>query len=210
MIQISEIKETKEKSYTTKEYLLSAIIMVVIGSLIFAKPDSVIKFISYILAGISIVYGLARIVSYIKIDNSNNDIKYMLLASGIIFIVIGILLIIFSGAIEVIIRITLGIWLLFSGINQLVFTIPKIRNKSSYMIPLILSIILIICGLYMIVVANIIFKFIGLILLFYGILKIVMYVYFSQKSSTKGVSVKKGKTKTVSSKSVKNNKKNKN
>ena len=210
MIQISEIKETKEKSYTTKEYLLSAIIMVVIGSLIFAKPDSVIKFISYILAGISIVCGLARIVSYIKIDNSNNDIKYMLLASGIIFIVIGILLIIFSGAIEVIIRITLGIWLLFSGINQLVFTIPKIRNKSSYMIPLILSIILIICGLYMIVVTNIIFKFIGLILLFYGILKIVMYVYFSQKSSTKGVSVKKGKTKTVSSKSEKNNKKNKN
>ena len=200
MIQIETIKETKEQSYTSKQYLISAIVMVVLGGIIFSNPSSVIKFISYVLAVISIVYGAVRIYSYMKISKKNDELKYMLLASGIIFIIIGILLIIFSSAIEVIIRITLGIWILFSGINQLVFAIPGLKNKDSY-VPLIFSILLIICGLYMIIVSNIIFGIIGLILLIYGLLKIAMYIYYSQKNISKK---SKDKVKTVKSKDIKN------
>ena len=115
MIQIETIKETKEQSYTTKQYLISAIIMVVLGGIIFSNPSSVIKFISYVLAVLSIGYGCFRIYSYTKLNNKNDDLKYMLLASGIIFILIGILLIVFSNAIEVIIRITLGILINIGG-----------------------------------------------------------------------------------------------
>ena len=206
MIQIETIKETKEQSYTTKQYLISAIIMVVLGGIIFSNPSSVIKFISYVLAVLSIGYGCFRIYSYTKLNNKNDDLKYMLLASGLIFILIGILLIVFSNAIEVIIRITLGIWILFSGINQLVFAIPGIKTKDSY-IPLIFSVILILCGLYMILVSNIIFGMIGLIILIYGILKIAMFVYYSQKNIDKK---SKEKIKTVKSKNIKNVKKSKN
>ncbi len=199
MIKIEEIKETKEKSYTEKNYLISAIIMIVVGALIFSNPANVIKFISYILALASFIYGIIRISNYLKLKDNSNEAKYMLLASGIIFFIIAILLVVFSSAIEILIRITMGIWILFSGINQLVLTIPTIKSKQSFCIPLIFSILLIIGGLYMIIVANILFSIIGLILLIYGILKISMYIYYSQKYSSK----KETKAKTVKSKDIK-------
>ena len=201
---IETIIETKKTSYTSTKYLLSAIIMIVIGSLIFSNPSVVVKFISYVLAILSAIYGLVKIKDYFKMDKVNNEIRYMQLASGIIFIIIAILLVIFSSAIEVIIRITMGIWILFSGINQLVLVIPAIKSKKGFLIPLIFSIVLILVGLYMIMFSNLVFSAIGLVLLIYGILKIVMYIYYCQKSPDKKIKkASNSKVKTVKSKNIK-------
>lgn len=178
-----KLNKFKEKNYSNISSLITAIVFFIVGSIIFTNPDSVIKFIAYVLGGIFSIIGLIKItIYYYKLDK-HKEASVKDLTIGAITFILGLVLIIFSSAIEALIRIIMGAWILFNGINLLINSIKGIKNNSnSSQTLIVLSILMIICGMYMLLNTNIIFKMIGLYIMIYSIIEIIGYIYYTQNN----------------------------
>lgn len=156
--------------------LISSILFLVVGILLFLHPDGVVKFITYIVGSIFIVLGIIKVLSYYKIIKKENITNTSDLVLGIIAIVIGLTIILCSGAIEIATRLVIGAWILYSGIMKLTLAFKlKDLNSKSWIYTLVISILMIICGIYVIAISNIFFKTIGLFLIIYGVVEIIQF-----------------------------------
>ena len=156
-------------------------VLIVFGIILFTNPSGILNFISYIVGGILIIIGIFNILSYRKIlKKLNIDQKYKLIL-GVILIIFGLFVILFSSLIEMTIRLICGGWILYSGIIRLIETLNNKENKISFISRLIVSILLIICGLYVALYTNLIFSTIGLFIIIYAILDIVGYIFYKKK-----------------------------
>lgn len=157
--------------------LFTSILFLVVGILLFSNPGGVVKFITYIVGILFIIMGIGKIVSYyqmIRKMNVNNTSDFIL---GIVAAILGIIVIFCSSAIEFVIRLVMGGWILYSGIVKLIYSLNLRDLKvDSWLYILIVSIIMIICGLYVIVKSNLVFSTIGLILIIYSIIEIIQYI----------------------------------
>ena len=157
--------------------LFTSILFLVVGILLFSNPGGVVKFITYIVGILFIIMGIGKIVSYyqmIRKMNVNNTSDFIL---GIVAVILGIIIIFCSSAIEVVIRLVMGGWILYSGVVKLIYSLNLRDLKvDSWLYVLIVSIIMIICGLYVIVKSNLVFSTIGLILIIYSIIEIIQYI----------------------------------
>lgn len=178
-----ELNKLKDKNYSNITSLISAIIFFIIGSIIFTNPNSTVKFIAYVLGGCFIVVGLFKIISYSIAKKKEQEVFIRDLSIGIVALLSGLILVIFSNAVEVLIRVLTGAWILFNGINLLVNSIKgRKANDSSYGILIILAGLMIAGGIYMILRSNLVFKMIGLCIMVYSVIEIIGYVYYSQNN----------------------------
>lgn len=169
-----KLTQSKNDSFS----LLSAILFLILGIILISNPGGVIKFITYIIGGILLILGIAKLFFYYK--NKNNEIitnNVNNLTLGILFMVIGIIIMFCSSAIEFIIRLIMGGWLLYNGIIKLMLSFKlKENNVSTWYVPLVASIIMIACGLYIVIKSNLIFSAVGIVLVIYSIIEIIQYV----------------------------------
>ena len=128
--------------------LIFSIIFFILGAVIFTKPEIIILFISYVFGGIFIIVGIFKCIkNYLDIKKDNN-ISSKEMVIGIILVIIGLVLILLAGVIEALIRLIIGGWILFSGINRLINSL-QLPKKNNVFIPyLILSLLIIGAGLY--------------------------------------------------------------
>ena len=173
----------REKGYSNITSLISAIFFFIIGSIIFTNPNGTVRFISYVLGGCFSVIGIFKISVYYYKKNKNQEIFIKDALIGCSALIIGIILIIFSTTIEAVIRITMGAWILFNGINLLINSIKGVKTKAnSSKILIILSSLMVLGGIYMILSNNLVFQMIGLCIIIYSILEIAGYIYYSQNN----------------------------
>ena len=101
--------------------LISSLLFLIVGLILFLNPNGIVAFISYIFGIIMITIGVVKIIEAVKAkDDINHD---SVLTFGIICVVIGFILIICSSIIELVFRIFIGAWILISGINKLVISL---------------------------------------------------------------------------------------
>lgn len=178
-----KLDKMKEKNYSHVSSLISAIIFFIIGSIIFTNPNNIVKFISYVLGGCFSIIGLFKIISYYKDKKKEKEVYIKDFSIGIIALIAGIILMIFSNTVEALVRIIMGAWILFNGINLLTSSIKSAKeHTSSYKILIVISLIMIIGGIYMILKSNLVFKTIGLCIMIYSIVEIVGYIYYTQSN----------------------------
>ncbi len=167
--------------YSNDTSLVSSILFLIFGIILFTNPSGILNFISYIVGGILIIIGIFNILSYRKtLKKLNIDQKYKLI-SGVILIIFGLFVILFSSLIEMTIRLICGGWILYSGIIRLIETLNNRENKISFISRLIVSILLIICGFYVAIETNLIFSTIGLFIIIYAILEIIGFIFYKKK-----------------------------
>lgn len=164
------------KSYSSKSSLISSIIFLLFGIVLFISPESIIKMISWIIGGLLSAGGLFDITLFIRRKKNNIEALSSDLAIGVILLTIGLLFIFLAGAIETAIRIIIGAWILLSGINKLVSTFSDGRNSSKYSSKLIVSFLIIFIGVYIILVSNLVISGIGLVIIIYSIVEIIAYI----------------------------------
>ncbi len=178
-----KLDSIKNKNYSNISTLISAIIFFIIGSIIFSNPNSTVKFISYVLGGSFSIVGLFKIISYYLGKKKEKGVSIKDLSIGIIAFICGLVLIIFSNAIEVLTRVIMGAWILFNGINLLTSSLKVIKSQdNSPKVLLVLAIVMIIGGLYMILRNNLVFQMIGLFIMIYALIEIIGYIYFVGKN----------------------------
>ena len=167
--------------YSNDTSLVSSILFLIFVFILFTNPSGILDFVSYIIGGILIIIGIFKILSYRKtLKKLNIDQKYKLI-SGVILIIFGLFVILFSSLIEMTIRLICGGWILYSGIIRLIETLNNKENKISFISRLIVSILLIICGFYVAIEINLIFSTIGLFIIIYAILEIIGFIFYKKK-----------------------------
>lgn len=165
------------KDYSSVMVLISSIIFFILGAIMFTKPDAVVLFVSYVIGSLIIILGIFKCFKNyldVKRDNTTSSNNMIL---GIVLIVIGLVFIFLASVIEALVRLVIGGWILFSGINRLINALSLPKKNSRFAVLLILSLLLIGGGLYTILEANLAFQAIGVVLMVYAFLEIFGYIF---------------------------------
>ncbi len=167
--------------YSNDTSLISSILFLIFGIILFTNPSGILNFLSYIVGGILIVIGVFNILSYRKLLRKLNIEYKSKLIVGIILIIFGLFVILFSSLIEMTIRLICGGWIIYTGIIRLIETLNNKENKISFISRLIISILLILCGFYVALKTNLILSTIGLFIIIYAILEIIGFIFYKKK-----------------------------
>ena len=175
--------EIEFKSYTKLSSLISAIIFFILGAIMFTSPDVMVIVISRILGGTICIIGIFNCIKNyfeVKRDNSTPSTG---MVTGILGIIIGLVFIFLAGVIEALIRFVIGGFILFIGINKFINVLYLKKNTSKFFVLFIISLILLIGGLYTILEVNLAFQAIGIILMIYALLEIFSYIFCKRESN---------------------------
>ena len=149
--------------------ILVSIVFAIIGIFMIVKTDLAIKIISYVLGGIFMTMGIVKTIDYFlsngKYDFYNYDLIY-----GIIAIIIGLITIFCGDLIESMFRIMIALWIIYSGLIRLSLSLKLHAVQiDMWNVSLILSIIMIISGIYILLQNGALILTIGIIMLVYSI-----------------------------------------
>lgn len=158
--------------------IVIALIFILFGIMLITKPEAIVSMIAILLGGICIVIGLLRLIDFFYLKKQDN----YLLAIAIVMIVTGIIVMFCTDIILSVFRIIIAIWIIYSGIMNLQTAIVWKDFKSRlWLFTLILSIVMIIGGIYVLVNTGAIIQTIGVVILAYGIIDIIENVIFIKK-----------------------------
>ncbi len=157
--------------------LICSIVFAILGIILIVNPEATITIISYILGIMFILIGAYKASNYF-INKGNYDLYNYDLAFGIIAIVLGIITITYGKQIITILRILIGLWIIYSAIIRLSLSLKlKTLGTNAWAYSLGISIVMLICGIYAIT-SNIIMVTIGTVILIYAILDIIESIIF--------------------------------
>ena len=160
--------------------LVFALLFLVFGIILLTSTEDLITIVSKIIGSVLIIIGIIKTIIYIYMKGKLGDYSTSKLAIALLFISFGMLLIFLSGTLSFAIRTVVGIWVLFSGINRVIFAFANISDKKGFLVYLITSILMIILGI--ILITGIFDQVIGLLIIIYSIMEIVDYIYFKVKN----------------------------
>ena len=173
--------EIKITNYKNQSSLISSIIFFILGGILFTNPDIFVTTISKIVGAALLLIAIVFMITTF-INRKTKPFPIITITSIIIIILLSIMFLFFSETVEKIIRIVVGFWILFSGITKLINAL-KITNKNKKFISLIIvSLLLIIIGIYTIVIGDVLLSSIGIILMIYSALDIIGYIFYSKDS----------------------------
>ena len=153
--------------------ILTSVVFAIIGLIMIYYPESTIMFISTIIGIFFIVVGIIKIINYF-IARGNSTLFSNDIAWGLIAIILGLVTMVYSGTIESILRIMIGIWIIYSGFTRfnLSFRLKNINSKL-WAFVLILSIIMVVGGVYVTFYPGALIVTLGVIILIYSIIDLI-------------------------------------
>lgn len=162
------------------ELIIAGIFFAIIGLILICFPETSLRFIETVVGILFIFIGITKISDYKKLSKKNILFNYDIYY-GMIAVILGAIAILFENQLSQAFRTLIGIWIIYSGIIKLIFatTISTIDNnigKST----LIFSIIIIICGIFVIAYDNSIMITLGIIIIIYSIMEIITgFIYLN-------------------------------
>lgn len=152
----------------------------ILGIIIAYNPNTTFQIISYVLGGILIAYGVIKIIEYFKMKDVNS-LYSSELSFGIIAALFGIVVIVCSDMIETMIRILIGIWIVYSGVMRLGLAIrlQKFDSDNRIWVPvLFIALAMLLCGIYIIASPGAVMMTIGIIMVVYAVMDIIEEIIF--------------------------------
>ena len=153
--------------------ILTSLILAVIGIIMIYNPETTMQFISTILGIFFIVIGVIKLINYF-VAKGNSSLFTNDIAWGIISIIIGLVVIVYSSTIENIFRIMIGIWIIYSGFTRLTLSFKlKNINEKIWALVLTLSVLMVVGGLYVTFYPGALIVTLGVIVLIYSIMDLI-------------------------------------
>ena len=170
LIKVDVIKPNDGKKDNNS--LINPVMYLDMGIMLAFYSNAVVKIFFYIIGVIVIIYGIKSLLEYYR-NKDSVQFKNINLSIGIVSIIIGLLLIILSDALEVSIRYVLGFFLIYMGVSRLLTQYSFGNYKKIQMLS---NVVLIIMGIYSIFVSNAVMVIIGWILIANAVL--LLWDYF--------------------------------
>lgn len=166
----------KENKITVNN-LVYALLFLVLGIILLTSTEDLITIVSKIIGYGLIIVGIFKSINYVYLKGKLGDYGISNLSIGLVIISFGILLVLFSSALSFAIRTIVGLWIVFAGINRIIFAISiKLLDKKGFWVYLITSLLMITLGVLLI--SGIFDELIGLLIIIYSVMEIVNYIYF--------------------------------
>lgn len=159
------------------DFPISSILLFILGLFLAFNSGGVLSALFIFLGIIISVYGIYKFIRFYQIKNQFHFEDSRILMSAITSLIIGILTILLASFLTNAIQIITGIWLIVSGLNKLE-TAPYYKSSSNryYTITLIVSVLLILLGIYSIFAENVVFVLLGILLIIYSVIDILNYL----------------------------------
>ena len=168
-------KFLKKSSWTD---IVISLIFILFGCMLISKPEAIMSAISIILGTICVVIGVLKLIDYFAGDKQDN----YLLAIAIVAIIAGIIIMFCADIILSVFRIIIAIWIIYSGIMNLQTAIVwKDYQSKLWLTTLVLSIAMIISGVYILVNNGAVLQIVGGVVIAYGIVDIIESLIFIKK-----------------------------
>jgi len=157
--------------------IISSLAFIGLGLLLLFNPENTINTTSYVLGGMLLLLGVIFSIRYFRRKEYFSYLN-MDLICGICFIILGIVLILKPKGLASIIPIMLGMWIIVNSIVKLQYAMYlKTQNISTWATAFTLSIVTLICGLFLIFnpikSAILLTQVIGGFIIMYGVLDII-------------------------------------
>ncbi len=168
-------KVLKKTGYTS---IITSIILGILGFIMFIYSKTTLKIITYAIAGMLIFLGIIKVIGYLRDKNRKEYFNYDLIY-GIVNAIIGLVLITHPGILEGLLGITIGIWIIYTGLTRLGLSLRLKEYKTKTWIPmLIISIAILAMGIYIIIAPDLIIATLGSIILMYSIMDLIEGITF--------------------------------
>ena len=161
----------KKDSYS----IFISIVFFVIGLFMFLYPNDIVKFITYIVGVLFVVFGSLKLYSHYKLKESIGNFELTL---GISCVIIGIIIMFCNDIIEVVIRFAMGGYILANGMNKVIVSFNSRSYNNKWIGLLIVGLLLIIGGLYIILKSNLIISTIGLCIIIFSSIDIISFLLY--------------------------------
>ncbi len=172
--------EIKIKSYSNKSSLVSSIIFFIIGAILTAYSERIMS-ATYRIVGVALlITSICIVISMVIRKKRQQPIFINRIAMAIISFTLAILFFFFHNVIDETIRFIVGAWILFSGITRLISALRTDRHASRFIAILIVSLLLILLGIYTIIKNGIVLWVIGIIIMIYSAIEIVGFIFYSK------------------------------
>lgn len=163
-----------------KMTILSSILYLIFGLLLFFNPEGVIVSISIVIGVLGIIFGTFELILYYKTHS------HAALVSGLFALIAGIVLVTNTNILATIIPMLMGIALILQGVKKLeIAALFKEQNSSNWTYMFIAAALTLICGLILfinpILGAIIAIKYIGLLVSIYAVISIADSFIFKDK-----------------------------
>lgn len=155
------------------ESVITSAIFALIGILLICNPEGTFKFATTILGIILIVGGVIKVINYFS-DKGSLDFYNYALIYGIIAIIVGLVVIVYSSALETIFRLIIGIWIIYSGIMRMLLASKlKAAGIETWKAVLAIAALMLILGLFITFNSGAVIVTIGVIILAYAIMDLI-------------------------------------
>jgi uncharacterized membrane protein HdeD (DUF308 family) len=177
--------------------IIVSLVLILVGIFLIIYPETTLSFLSYGSGIILLITGLIPTINFF-INKENQKYLDISFIFGIIFIIVGMVIIINPKIVASIVPLLIGIWMIINGVIKLYYSIlinKTIKSISS----IIISLLILVCGLLLVlnpfggaVTLTII---IGIFLVVYSLLDLAecTIIYVSNKKSKKEDTVKEAK-----------------
>ena len=160
--------------------LIYALLFLTLGMILLTSTEDLISIVSKVIGSIIVIIGIVKVLLYVYRKGKLGDYSIYDLIIGILFICIGVLLIAVSSTLSFAIRIIIGIWIVFAGINRIIFSISIKRfSNRDFIVYLITSLLMIALGV--LIISGLFDQLVGLLIIIYSIMEIVDYIYYKVK-----------------------------
>lgn len=163
--------------------IVTSIGFALIGLVIAYNPNTTFQVVSYLIGAIFIIYGIIKMIEYFKMKGSYDLYNYELVY-GIIAILLGIVVIVWNGMIETLLRIFVGIWIIYSGAMRfgLVLKLQKMESDNKvWLVVLLISLAILFCGIYVLANPGTVVMTVGIIMVVYAVMDIIEEIIFIKK-----------------------------
>lgn len=174
--------EIKINSYSSQSSLISSLICFILGGIFYTNAEVVLNFTSIAIGIILSIVGLFSLVTYYINYKHGINLKGNLLI-GILTVILAIIFLAFQGIVETLLGLTVGGWILLVGILRLVSAIKLKFNTKRCIINLIISLLLIVLGIYTIASGSLLLEGAGILMMISSAIEIIGYIINSKLDS---------------------------
>ena len=156
-----------------------SLIIIVLGVLFIAWPETMVKIVSYIIGAFFIVKGSFQIINYFLVKGQNDFFNNNLLM-GVISVLIGVTALVIGEDIANVFRVIVGVWLIYESLVR-INTAIKLHSADIpvWKYTLILALIILVLGIF--VTFNNLTDVIGWMMIVSGVIGIIGDVMFIQQ-----------------------------
>lgn len=160
--------------------IAESLALIIIGVLLIACADVIVKVLAYIIGVFFVVKGGCQIVNYFMVKGQNDFLNSELLI-GIISALIGVVALVMGPELLGVFRIVIGIWIIYESLARISLAI-KLNAAGIIVWKYIVafSILMLVLGIFVTFNNGAVFQLIGWLMVIAGVVSIISDIMFTQ------------------------------